>query len=91
MKKYKGFSVWGFSDDFRQSRKLEKVAIDSKNWLTFFKNEEANWIEFYPFSEYHGGGAPYIINIGDNNFEIWLNEHEGFVTQIRDLIETKVQ
>ena len=82
-----GCSVWGFSDDFRQSRKLEKVAIDSKNWLSFFQNEETNWIEFYPFSEYHGGGAPYIINIGTNDFEIWLNEHESFVTQIRDLID----
>ena len=54
-----------------------------------FQYEEANWIEFYSFSEYYGGGAPHII--GDNNFEIWLNEHEGFVTQIRDLIDTKVQ
>lgn len=86
-----GFNFWGFSNDFIQSKKLEKVAVDSENWLTFYQNEEAKWIEFYPFSEYHGGGIPYIINIGTNDFEDWVRRHKDFVAQIRVLIETKVQ
>jgi len=91
MMKYMEFTFFGFSDDFIQSKKLEKVAVDSENWLTFYQNEETKWIEFYPFSEYHAGGIPYIINIGTNDFEDWIKRHKDFVTQIRVLIETKVQ
>lgn len=89
--KYKNFDVAGFSDKLMQSKKLEEVAVDSDNWLTFYKNNEANWIEFYPFSEYNGGGAPYIINIGSCSFESWLEENQDFVISVREIIDNKVQ
>lgn len=89
--KYKGFSVAECSDSLMKSKGLEKIAIDSVNWLAFYKNEEANWIEFYPFSEYHGGGAPYIINIGPSDFKPWLEENKDFVNSVRELIDAKVQ
>lgn len=91
MGKYNDFEFYGFTEDLLQSRKLEKLVTDSENWLIFYKNQECNWIEFYPFSEYHGGGAPYIINIGTNDFNAWLKENEDFVDSVRKLINSKVQ
>ncbi len=54
---YKDFSFEGYSEELIERKKLRKVTIDSDNWLIFYQNEKANWIEFYPFSENHGGGA----------------------------------
>ncbi|WP_223826709.1 Imm27 family immunity protein [Flagellimonas sp. S3867] len=88
--KYKVFSVVQFSDSLVKSKRLEKIATDSVNWWTFYKNKEANWIEFYPFSEHHGGGAPYIINIGSSDFEPWIEDNKDFVNSVRELIDTKV-
>ncbi|WP_396591636.1 Imm27 family immunity protein [Allomuricauda sp. R78024] len=88
--KYKGFSVVQFSDSLVKSKGLVKIAIDSVNWWTFYKNKEANWIEFYPFSEYHGGGPPYIINISSSDFEPWIEDNKDFVNSVRELIKAKV-
>ena len=86
MKKYKDFEFFGFSDNLMQSKKLEKVAVDSDNWLRFYQNQKAKWIEFYPFSEYHGGGPSYIINIGSNDFDSWLKDNPDFIASVRGLI-----
>lgn len=82
------YSFFEFSDSFEQ---LENLGVDSDNWLTFYRKEKTNWIKFYPFNEYHGGGAPYIINIGTNDFDTWLKDYKDFVIEVRGLIKTKVQ
>lgn len=89
--KYKGFEFFGFTENLIQSLKLKKEDTDSENWFIFYKSQKSNWIKFYPFAEYHGGGVPYLINIGPNDFRLWLKENENFVASIRELINSKVQ
>lgn len=82
--KYKGFHFFELSQHLIQSNKLEQVSADSDNWLSFYRNQDSNWVIFYPFSEHHGGGQPYIINIGKNEFELWLQENPGFTQSIKE-------
>ncbi|GBF18016.1 hypothetical protein C21_00172 [Arenibacter sp. NBRC 103722] len=89
--KYNEFEFYGFTEDLAQSLELEKVKTDSENWFIFYKNRQDNWIKFYPFAEYHGGGAPYLINIGSLDFDLWLKENGNFVASAREIIITKVQ
>lgn len=90
MMKYKEFEFYGFAEDLVQSLRLEKENTDSENWFIFYKSLQDNWIKFYPFGEYHGGGAPYLINIGTHDFDLWLKENRNFVASVRELINRKV-
>jgi hypothetical protein len=87
--KYKMLSVFSLDKELIDSFRLEKVANDSVNWREYFKNPDSNWISFYPFSEYHGGGQPYIIKIGLIDFEKWISENVDFEKQIRILIDNE--
>lgn len=89
--KYKDFDIFGFTEDLIPSLKLEKVDADSENWFIFYKNGHGNWIKFYPFAEYHCGGVPYLINIGANDFGLWVKENENFVASVKEIINSKVQ
>ena len=85
--KYKSWTYYKYDKDFRQNFELEKINSDSNNWRIFYKGQNSNWICFYPFSEYHGGGQPYIINIGESDFDNWILNNNSFESEIRKQIE----
>jgi len=87
--KYKNFDFFEFNENFVNEFNLKKVIIDSTNWRTYYKNNESNWILFYPFSEYHGGGQSFIINIQKNEFENWITENIEFEKNIRKKLDEK--
>lgn len=87
--KYKNLSVYELNKELISTSGLENVYNDSVNWREYFKNSDSNWISFYPFSEYHGGGQAYIIKIGLIDFERWIIENVEFEKQIRKLIENE--
>jgi hypothetical protein len=41
---------------------LKRVEVDKVNWLVYYIDEKSaeKWVEEYPQSEYHGGGAPQL-------------------------------
>ena len=82
--KYNDFEVFEFSFELVQTKELVETSVDSENWLVLYQNRNYNWIKFYPYSEFHGGGQPYIINIGSRDFELWLKDHPDFVKSIRE-------
>lgn len=87
--KYKNFDFFEFNENLVNEFNLKKVIIDSTNWRTNYKNNESNWILFYPFSEYHGGGQSFIINIQKNEFENWITENIEFEKNIRKKLDEK--
>jgi len=84
---YKGCKISKLTDDLINNYDLQKLKTDSEKWRVYYKNYDSNWISFYPFSEYHGGGQSYIIQINNFDFENWINENPNFESDIRDLIE----
>ncbi len=85
-KKYESYDVFDFSENLIKQNELIEIKVDSINWRIYYTNKKDNWIRFNPFSEYHGGGQPYIINIGQDDFENWVLNHPNFVKKIRELI-----
>ena len=47
---------------YKKVETLKKVKVDGNNWLIYFLDESNNqkWVQEYPNSEYHGGGAPQL-------------------------------
>lgn len=88
-KNYKSYDVFESSETFIKENELIELKIDSINWRIYYTNKKDNWIRFNPFSEYHGGGQSYIINIEQNDFESWILNHPNFQKQIRKLIENE--
>ena len=88
MIKYHDFKVSVFDDNFQSVNKLIKCGTDNSGWRVFFKNDVSNWILFYPFSEYQGGGQPYIVRIESSDFDKWINDNPNFEIIIRQQIET---
>ena len=86
---YKNHEVYELNDQLVCDLQLEEIATDSTNWRSFYKNDISNWISFYPFSEYHGGGQPFIIMIGKSDFKYWINNNLDFEKSIRSQIENK--
>lgn len=86
---YKSFEIFSFTENFLKENELIETEVDSVNWRILYTNSKGNWIRFNPFSEYHGGGPPYIINIGQNDFESWILNHPNFQNGIRTLIENE--
>ena len=82
---YKQFTFYEFTSDSN----YKKISTDSKNWRTYYSFGDTNLILFFPFSEYHGGGQPYIIEIGKIEFETWINQNMGFENEIRIMLENK--
>ncbi|GAO27854.1 hypothetical protein JCM15548_14714 [Geofilum rubicundum JCM 15548] len=86
---YNDYEVYKFDNKLISGFKLEKVDSDSDSWRTFYKSSDSNWITFYPFSEYHGGGQQYIIKIGLDDIEQWIDNNFNFEKEIRNLIENE--
>lgn len=86
---YGSYKVFDFSEKFIKENELIELKVDSINWRIYYINKNDNWIRFSPFSEYHGGGQPYIINIEQNDFECWIINHPDFEKEIRKLIENE--
>jgi len=81
---YKGFRVQPFST--LQKSELEEVGTDEINWREYYKIANTNWIKFYPFSEYQGGGEPFMIEIKNFGFEEWIECYRGFEVEVRALL-----
>lgn len=88
-KNYKSYDVFGYSESLIKENDLIETEVDSINWRIFYTNKKENWIRFNPFSEYHRGGQPYMINIGQNDIESWILNHPNFKKEIRKLIESE--
>ena len=86
---YNSYKVFEFSKKFIDENELVELKVDSINWRIYYTNKDDNWIRINPFSEYHGGGQPYIINIGQNDFAGWIRNHPNFEKEIRKLIENE--
>lgn len=57
-------------DFYRKKALLEKVKVDAVNWVVYYIDNSTGekWVEEYPHSEMHGGGAPQLRRI---NFFPW--------------------
>jgi hypothetical protein len=84
---YNGYTFNELNDKFIKSTKLKLLKTDSEFWRSYYKSDESNWIAFYPFSEYHGGGQPYIIMIRNDEHDDWIDNNPNFESEIRKLIE----
>jgi hypothetical protein len=63
---------------------LERIGTDQKNWRHFYRDMEGNvYIQFYPYSEHHGGGQPYMIDMKGNDRGSWRRKHPHFENEIR--------
>lgn len=87
--KYHNQLVYKLNQELLDSWQLEKIQTDSENWRTYYTNSDSNWISFYPYSEYHGGGQPYIIKIGLKDFQDWISDNVHFEKLIRNIIENE--
>lgn len=83
--KYKNLDV--FEANSLNLENLEKVGNDSSGWTMYFTDKTNNFIMFYPFGEYHGGGQSYLININDNEINEWIMNNPHFENEIREQIE----
>ena len=86
---YKSYKIFDFSKKFITEKELIELKVDPINWRIYFTYKNDNWIRFNAFSEYHGGGQPYIINIKQNDFERWILNHPNFEKEIKKLIENE--
>jgi len=86
---YKDHKVFQSNESIIKGYQLKKIGSDSENWRTFYITDDSNWIEFYPYGEYHGGGQPYIIRIGSLDTDLWIKENGDFENEIRKIIEKK--
>jgi hypothetical protein len=86
---YHDSPFYAFDDNFIGQKKLIRIGSDLTGWRIFYNDKKSNWIVFYPFSESHGGGQPYIINIEDIDFEDWIIRNLNFEEDIRKQIEKK--
>ncbi len=84
---YNDYDVYELNNKLISSFKLEKIDSDSDKWRTFYKSSDSNWVAFYPFNEYHGGGQQYIIRIGFNDCIKWIENNFSFEKDIRKKIE----
>lgn len=85
-KRYESYSIYAYSESLLKENYLIEIKVDSINWRIFYTNKKENWIRFNPFSEYHGGGQPYMINIGQNAIDAWILRYPNFEKEIRSLI-----
>lgn len=69
------------------TERLTELRVDADNWRIYLTDRTNNFIKFYPYSEYHGGGAPYFINIGTTDFASWISEHPNFEQEIRIMLD----
>ena len=84
---FKKFFVFELNETIRSIIPLDNIGTDESGWRQYFKNSAGNWIKFYPYSELHGGGQPYIILLGDLEPNIWLQQNEALEDKIRAQLE----
>ena len=58
----------------RIARTLDVLAQDNEKWMAVYACRvcRRHWAQEYPFSEYHGGGAPCFYVIDATNAYAWL-------------------
>ncbi len=78
-----------YAESELQITELIELKIDSVNWRIYLTDGNDNYIRFMPYSEYHGGGEPFFINIGNSDFEEWINRNDGFERKIRKLLDER--
>ena len=54
---------------------LKEVGSDESGWRVFYANGQSNFIKVFPFSEHHGGGIPYLLEMEIENFESYLKQN----------------
>ncbi|WP_186755664.1 hypothetical protein [Echinicola salinicaeni] len=69
------------------TEKLIEVKFDSVNWRVYLTDQKNNFIRCYPYSEYHGGGPSYFVNIGNYEFESWVLKHPNFESEVRNILD----
>jgi len=84
--KYKHYLVYKFNKELQDQLNLVEIKSTTEDWRRFYKTQNSNWILFYPTSEYHGGGIPYIIKIGLVDCEEWISNNSSFEYFIRKFI-----
>lgn len=47
---------------YKKRESLTKIKVDQENWNVYYLDESTQdkWVEEYPHSEMHGGGAPQL-------------------------------
>lgn len=70
----------GWADDV-----FVKTGTDISGWRIFLKESQTNiqYIKFFPYSENHGGGQPYLICIENEEPTEWLTKNKKFENEIR--------
>lgn len=57
---------------------LERVATDPDRWEALWRHSDGSyWIEAYPESERHGGGAPNLERVGSADADRFLARVRG--------------
>jgi hypothetical protein len=80
---YKDFEIFEYNDTLSDSLNLLKVVNDESGWRIFLKDSTNNYIRFFPFSECHGGGQSYLINIKQYDFGDWVDLNPDFENDIK--------
>jgi hypothetical protein len=78
--------VFELNENIEQSIPLEKTGTDETGWRIYYKNNSGNWIKFFPYSEHHGGGQPFIILIGEHKPDEWVKRYGNFENQIQEIL-----
>ena len=76
-----------YSSRLYDNKNVKRVGSDISGWRLFSTDTINNYIEFYPFSEYHGGGQVFMINIKSEDFDKWICNFPDFDEDIRQLFE----
>jgi len=80
------FEIVEFDDKLIDTLNIRKISTDKSGWRIFYSNNAENFICFYPFSEIHGGGNAYLINIKKNDWNEWIKKFPNFETETKFII-----
>ena len=83
---FKNYFVFELTEDLKEVIPLEELGTDDSGWRQYYKNSAGNWIKFFPFSEYHGGGQAYLILLGNEDPLKWVESNKEFENETRSLL-----
>jgi hypothetical protein len=85
---YKNHKIFPYNSNAISKDSLSRVGSDESEWVGFLADEDSNWISFYPFGEWHGGGQCYLLQIGKEDPAEWIKKYPNFISEIREILET---